>query len=115
MGIGIVSSDSKNLSIILGKTTRLITERANLCRSATPKVARIKREYDVLVLIGFTELVRFAIAVNSNKIRGGLSNRYLWQDLVKQCDDIFAVRFGVNFPINGTDVSSFINDKSRPF
>ena len=115
MGIRVVRGDSKDLSIVFGKTTRLITERANLCRSATSKIARVERQNDMLFATKFAQLVCVAITISRNKIGSGLSDRYLRHHLFQLGNDIFPVRFGVNFSINSTDVSRFINDKSRPF
>lgn len=41
--IRVIVGDPEDLGIMFRETTRLITERANLCRSATPEVARVKR------------------------------------------------------------------------
>ncbi len=114
MGIRIVCRDSKDLNSVFGKITRLITERADFCRSAGSKIARIEREHNVLFSTKIAQLVYFTIAVSSNEIRSGLPDRYLRQDLFQLVNDILAVRFGVNFPVNSTDVSGFINDKSCP-
>ncbi len=115
MGIRIVCGNSKDLRIIFGKITRLITERADFCRSASAKIARIERQYNVLFSTKFAQLVCFASPVSRNEIGSGLSDRYLRQHLFKLGNDIFAMCFGVNFSINSTDVSRFINDKSCPF
>ena len=41
--VRIIVGDPENLGIMFRKTTRLITERANLRRSATSEITRIKR------------------------------------------------------------------------
>ena len=115
VGIRIVPSDSKDLCIIFGKITRLITERADFCRSASAKIARVERQYNILFATKFAQLVCFTSTVSGNEIRSRFSDRYLRQHLFKLGNDIFAMCFGVNFSINSTDVSRFINDKSRPF
>ena len=43
MRIYIVVRNPEDLGIIFCETTRLITERANLRRSATPEIARVER------------------------------------------------------------------------
>lgn len=115
VGIRIVCGDSKDLSIVFGKITRLITERADFCRSASAKIARIERQYNILFSTKFAQLVCFASTVSGDEIRSGLSDFYLRQHLFQLVNDIFAMCFGVNFSINRTDVSGFINDKSCPF
>lgn len=43
MRLGILDADPENLGIMLGKSARLIPERANLSRSATSEILGIKR------------------------------------------------------------------------
>ena len=77
VGFRVIRRDSKDLSIVFRKITRLITERADLRRSAGPKITRIERQHDILFSTEFAQLVRFPIAVSGDKIRRGFSNGYL--------------------------------------
>ncbi len=68
MGFSIVQRNPENLCIVQSKTTRLITERADFNRSATPEIARIKGKHDVLFATELAQLARFAFAISCDKI-----------------------------------------------
>ncbi len=86
---GILDTDTENLGIMLGKSARLIPERADLCRSATGKIFGIKRQHDVLPPFELTELIYLAILVGGDKIRCGLSDlKFAGHTFLNELNDI---------------------------
>ena len=68
----ILYADCKDLRIMFGKCTRLIPERADLCRSATCKIFGIECEHNVLFAFETAELIGVVILIGSDEIWCGL-------------------------------------------
>lgn len=59
----VLYADCKDLRIMFGKCTRLIPERADLCRSAAGEILGIKCQDDILLPFETAELIRCAILI----------------------------------------------------
>ena len=108
----ILDADTENLSIMLGKSARLIPERANLRRSATGKILGIKRQHDASLPFKLAELMYFAIFVGGDEVRRWLSYlKFARHILLNELNDIRAMIRNINIPINDSDVSGFVNNE----
>ena len=108
----ILDADTENLSIMLGKSARLIPERANFRRSATGKILGIKRQHDASLPFKLAELMYFAIFVGGDEVRRWLSCLKLARHiLLNELNDIRAMIRNINILVNDSDVSGFVNNE----